>query len=175
MSAPEHLLALPDEQIFALFITAVTGLKIDGEGVWSLPAEIEAAMRLCRQVQERTIDDVHNDIRADALHNAASSLRLLLWRTGFVSETLIENDWAAWVHMYFRDRARLLDMLPPTPVGAADIREPIELAERAVLHEGRWHAPRFNEMPAQAVAALPLCDQCSEPVLSPHPGCVTSC
>ena len=33
MSAPEHLLALPDEQIFALFITAVTGLKIDGEGV----------------------------------------------------------------------------------------------------------------------------------------------
>ena len=29
-------------------------------------------MRLCRQVQERTIDNVHNDIRARTLHDAAA-------------------------------------------------------------------------------------------------------
>ena len=156
MSAPEHLLALPDEQIFALFITAVTGLKIDGEGVWSLPAEIEAAMRLCRQVQERTVEQADTDIRADGLCTMLPrACDCCCGAPAFVSETLIENDWAAWVRSYFRDRARLLDMLPPTPLGAADIREPIELADRVVMHEGRWHAPRFNEMPAQAVAALP--------------------
>ena len=45
---PAHLVAMSDEQIFALFLTAVNGLKIDDQGVWSLPAEIEATTRLAR-------------------------------------------------------------------------------------------------------------------------------
>jgi hypothetical protein len=38
---PAHLVAMNDDEIIALFLTAVAGLKIDESGVWSLPAEIE--------------------------------------------------------------------------------------------------------------------------------------
>ena len=164
MSKPPHqwLLDTDDERVFHLFLTAVNGLRIDDQGVWSLPAEIEATVRLARQVQERTEPGT-------PLNLLATTTRVLLWKTGIPSESLLQLDYPALVRSFYRERAALADMLEPTPIGVADIMDTAEHSQRAVLHNGRacgrtharWIEPRFDE---QANAADPFegCADCPQ-------------
>ena len=131
---PAHLVAMTDEEIIALFLSAVAALKIDDQGVWSLPAEIEVTTRLARQVQERTEPGT-------PLGLLATTVRVLLWRTGIQSECLLQLDYPALARSFYQERAALSDLLPPTPVGVADITGTVEPSERAVLHNGKWVEP----------------------------------
>ena len=136
---------MPDEQIFALFLSAVAGLKIDEHGVWSLPAELETTGRLARQTQERTVDIERP--RERTLNLLATTTYLLVCGTGIDRSPGLPMDYPALLRSFFRERAALSDMLPPTPIGAADIREQVEHSERAVLHNGNWVEPRFTKLP----------------------------
>lgn len=166
---PASMLAMSDDEIFALFLTAIAGLTIDDQGVWSLPAEIECAYRLARQVCERVPLD-HPSARARALADTAFPLQMLLRGTG-LGDGLTDDQYRWLLRAFTERRAALPDLLPATPIGAADISTTAEPSDRAVRHGGKWIEPRFAEMSAEAVAALPACGDCGMPVLEPHPHC----
>ncbi len=153
----QWLIDLDDERVFALFATAVAACKIDESGVWNLPAELEATGRLARQVQERTAFD--ESLRGCALNGLSTTLLLLIRYTG---DEQMRQDYPSLVQSFYRDRAALPDLLPPTPIGAADITEPVDHSDAAVLHNGRWSShglPRCHRKP------LPRC-RCASTAVS---------
>ena len=168
MSGPPSaiLVAMTDEEIIALFLSAVAALKIDDQGVWSLPAEIEVTTRLARQVQERTEPGTPLGLSSPPRYGSCCGARAFN-QSDFSDFDLPVHSCAPST----RERAALFggSCCQPTPVGVADITGTVEPSERAVLHNGKWVEPRFAPMPAEAVATLPTANTAECPVLTPHP------
>jgi hypothetical protein len=151
----QYLYEMDREELFAMFVGAVNSLRVDESGVWCLEAEAYSVLRLARTVQSRVYDGIPADEiygaelspREDALRSVASTLRFLIpdyvvgmgnqrpplpdarEPAGYGFEGTINHRHAGIVDEFYRERAALLDALPPTP---ASVSVPGDLSDDTV-------------------------------------------
>ena len=99
----------------------------------------------------------------------ASTVRMLLWDTGNDHGSMIPREWTRLARSFYRDRAELSDMLPPTPIGAADVTSDVDITPAAQLHNGRWIEPRFTE--TDAPDPMAGCADCPQRTISEDACC----
>lgn len=152
-TAHAYLYRMPREQLYAMFVTAVSLLKVDERGVWCIRAEAESLLRLARTVQARVYEGIPDaeiegaelSPREAALDRVAGTLRFLIpdyvvgmgnqvpppqgarAPAGYGFDGTINHPRAGIVDEFYQQRAALPDVLPPGLVAHVSVSENVEL------------------------------------------------
>jgi hypothetical protein len=138
----EYLYEMPREQVFALFIGALAGLKVDDDGVHCMSAEAQALSRLARAVQTRC----DYSPREDKLHGLATVSRVLLSRTDDRDRgeppSFYEMPMPALVDHFLQLRSEVGDFLP----GVSPDAVPADLAPELLDEELPYDHPAVQAL-----------------------------